>query len=65
MLGGLDVLKFSAKPNNDRYQASCEDAILAFFIHIHLRYTMDYLDGWHGLPSHTYKATDCRMKLRQ
>jgi hypothetical protein len=30
MFGGLDVLKFSAKPNKDRYQASCDDAILTF-----------------------------------
>jgi len=44
MLGGLDVLKFSAKPNNDRYQASCEDAILTFLIQ---RYSFLL---HHGLP---------------
>lgn len=30
MFGGLEVRKFSARPSNDRYQASCEDAILTF-----------------------------------
>ena len=30
MFGGLDVRKFSAKPSNERYQASCDDAILTF-----------------------------------
>jgi len=52
MLGGLDVLKFSAKPNKDRYQASCEDAILTFLIH---RLSFE---PHHGLPSHTYDGTD-------
>lgn len=29
ILGGLEVRKFSAKPSNDRYQASWDDAIFA------------------------------------
>lgn len=33
MFGGLDVLKFSAKPNKDKYQASCDDAILASLLY--------------------------------
>lgn len=27
MLGGLDVRKFSARPSNERYHASCDEAI--------------------------------------
>lgn len=30
IFGGFDVRKFSAKPSNDRYQASWDDAILTF-----------------------------------
>lgn len=48
MLGGLDVLKFSAKPSNDRYQASCEDAILTFLIQKHsflLHHGLPIMDG--------------------
>jgi len=52
MLGGLDVLKFSAKPNKDRYQASCEDAILTFLFQ---RFSLVLR---HGLPSHTIGGTD-------
>lgn len=33
MFGGLDVLKFSAKPSKDKYQASCDDAILASLLY--------------------------------
>lgn len=31
IFGGLDVLKFSANPNNDKYQASCEEAIFGVY----------------------------------
>lgn len=30
MFGGFEVRKVSAKPRSERYQASCDDAILTF-----------------------------------